>query len=202
MKITTTVEIPPRRIADMMVTAIESGISYWCESVKLKSAFGLFKVGEQYSTLAAKKVKLIGVAGAGTTFETMFDEDNIHRYTNRDFGRVTGTDFNNPDPRNIEMPIWYDHEEIFRDRSYNEKDNLVPELRIEVTEREPSSDKNKDGIYVIYLADLEAAFKMLQTFGEGKSRGYCWRDFINENEDANTADVWFQLTVFGEVVYG
>ena len=29
-----------------------------------------------------------------------------------------------------------------------------------------------------------------------------WRNFINENDDAETADVWFQLAVFGEVVYG
>jgi len=27
-------------------------------------------------------------------------------------------------------------------------------------------------------------------------------DFVNENDDANTADVWLQLCLFGEVVYG
>lgn len=29
-----------------------------------------------------------------------------------------------------------------------------------------------------------------------------WQDFINENEDADTGDVFFQLLCFGEVVYG
>ena len=29
-----------------------------------------------------------------------------------------------------------------------------------------------------------------------------WRDFVQENEDAITGDVFFQLLVFGEVIYG
>ena len=29
-----------------------------------------------------------------------------------------------------------------------------------------------------------------------------WQDFINENDDADTADVFMQLCLFGEIVYG
>lgn len=29
-----------------------------------------------------------------------------------------------------------------------------------------------------------------------------WHDFVQENEDAITGDVFFQLLVFGEVIYG
>lgn len=29
-----------------------------------------------------------------------------------------------------------------------------------------------------------------------------WADFINENDDAITADVWFQLSLFGELIFG
>ena len=29
-----------------------------------------------------------------------------------------------------------------------------------------------------------------------------WKDFINENDDAITADVFLQLCLFGEIVYG
>lgn len=29
-----------------------------------------------------------------------------------------------------------------------------------------------------------------------------WKDFVNENEDAITGDIFFQLLCFGEVVYG
>jgi hypothetical protein len=29
-----------------------------------------------------------------------------------------------------------------------------------------------------------------------------WLDFVTGNADADTADVWFQLCLFGEVVYG
>lgn len=29
-----------------------------------------------------------------------------------------------------------------------------------------------------------------------------WADFMEENEDADTADVWLQLSVFGDIIYG
>jgi hypothetical protein len=29
-----------------------------------------------------------------------------------------------------------------------------------------------------------------------------WADFINENDDSSTADVFLQLCLFGEVIYG
>lgn len=29
-----------------------------------------------------------------------------------------------------------------------------------------------------------------------------WADIINESDDANTADVFLQCVVFGEVIYG
>jgi hypothetical protein len=31
---------------------------------------------------------------------------------------------------------------------------------------------------------------------------YAWQDFINENEDSSTGDLFFQLLCFGEEVYG
>lgn len=85
---------------------------------------------------------------------------------------------------------WYDQEEIYND----------PGLSIEVVELDPSSDKNVEGSWIINLKSMERAFYLMQEFGNPK--GFHWRDFINENDDAITADVWFQLAVFGEVVYG
>lgn len=200
MLIKTEVEITPRRIADLMVTAIEGGIGYWCEKVELMSAYGRYKVGERHQCNNDEMATFVGVNEefAGTTYETMYDEVGVHRYTTRDFGRVTGT---TNDPRSlVPWSPWYDAEDIYKERVFNKQGNLVPELRIKVTELELSSNKNKDGVYYITLQDLEAAFKLMQEFGTPK--GFHFQHFINENEDATTADVWFQLAVFGEVVYG
>ena len=29
-----------------------------------------------------------------------------------------------------------------------------------------------------------------------------WADLVEENDDLETGDIWLQLTVFGEVIYG
>ncbi len=70
-----------------------------------------FRVGNTYQTREGKLVTFMGVKQEGTSYETMYDQDNIHRYTSRDFGRVTGTDHNAPDPRNV-LPLYIldDHE--------------------------------------------------------------------------------------------
>lgn len=124
MIITTTVEIPPRRIADLMVTAIEGGIGYWCKSVKLS---GQPTVG-------------------------------------------------------LKQP-WYDDESLYEDQM----------LQIVVVDED-------DKRLFIGVDHMKKAFKLMQEYGTPK--GFHFRDFINENDDATTADVWFQLAVFGEVVYG
>ena len=49
--------------------------------------------------------------------------------------------------------------------------------------------------------DLEAIKKGLQLFADKKwSRHFA--NFMNENEDAETGDVFLQLCVFGDVIYG
>lgn len=138
MKITTMVEIPPRRIADLMVVAIESscGINYWCKSVHLL-------VPNEEDASASSPTK----------------------------------------------GCWYDNDAIYDD----------PGLKIIVKELE-SSQNDRDGRWHLDLPKMERAFYLMQEFGTPK--GWHWQDFLNENEDATTADVWFQLAVFGEVVYG
>ena len=129
MLIKTEVEVTPRRIADLMVTAIEGGIDYWCNSVKLLTAYP-------------------------------------------------------------EHQPWYDDENLYSGG----------DISIEVVELDPSSEENVEGSWIINLASMEKAFCLMQEYGTPK--GWHWRNFITENDDAETADVWFQLTVFGEVVYG
>jgi hypothetical protein len=92
-----------------------------------------------------------------------------------------------PEEGGLEQP-WYDDEKLYVDGS---------DFSIEVVELDPSSSIGK---WIIDIHKIRFAFALMQSFGNPK--GYCWRDFINESEDAITADVWFQLAVFGEVVYG
>lgn len=50
-----------------------------------------YELGKEYKTLEGKKVRFVKVHNEGTSYETMEDEDGVNRYTQRDFGRCTGT---------------------------------------------------------------------------------------------------------------
>jgi len=64
-----------------------------------------FFLNREYKTIGGETVKFIEVKSAGTKYETMMDETGVHRYTSRDFGRVTGTSHEIPDPRNIDLSL-------------------------------------------------------------------------------------------------
>lgn len=64
-----------------------------------------FVVGNFYRTLGGAQVRFVRTHHEGMGHETMEDEAGIHRYTRRDFGRVTGTDHHPPDPRNV-LPLF------------------------------------------------------------------------------------------------
>jgi Domain of unknown function (DUF3850) len=66
-----------------------------------------YRVGNIYRTQGGELVKFVGASNVGTSYETMFDEDGVHRYTRRDFGRVTGSPHDYSDPRNT--PPLYTH---------------------------------------------------------------------------------------------
>ena len=65
----------------------------------------MFLVGQSYHQINGTIVMIIGQSNVNTSYETVYsidaDGNVIHRYNRRDFGRVTGTDFENPDPRNL-----------------------------------------------------------------------------------------------------
>lgn len=50
--------------------------------------------------------------------------------------------------------------------------------------------------------DLERVKKGVELFASSKEYAHHYRDFIQENEDAITADVFLQFCIFGEVIYG
>ena len=60
-----------------------------------------YRLGNTYQTQSGELVTLVEVANEGTHYETMACAQGIHRYTRRDFGRVTGSPFDYSDPRNI-----------------------------------------------------------------------------------------------------
>lgn len=67
----------------------------------------MYLVGHSYKQRNKNTVLIIGVSNFNTEAETVYSMDGngtvVHRYNRRDFGRVTGTDHNNPDPRNLEI---------------------------------------------------------------------------------------------------
>ena len=67
----------------------------------------MYLVGHSYKQRNKNTVLIIGVSNFNTEAETVYSMDGngtvVHRYNRRDFGRVTGTDHNNPDPRNLEL---------------------------------------------------------------------------------------------------
>lgn len=65
-----------------------------------------FKLGNSYSTLDGKLVRFVKIHNEGQNHETMEDESGVNRYTQRDLGRVTGSDHHTPDPRNV-LPIYH-----------------------------------------------------------------------------------------------
>lgn len=121
MEVTLTTAIAGRRIADMMVTAIEGGSGYWCETINL----------------------------------------------------LEGTALKRP---------WYDDETLYEQ----------PFVIGVVDAEEPDS--------TIHLNQemMKRGFELMASQYETTH----WADFLEQNEDADTADVWLQLCVFGEVVYG
>lgn len=63
-----------------------------------------FIEGNWYVTQAGARVRCLGFKGVGTTHETWYDAANVHRYSRRDFGRVTGSAHDYSEPRNCLPP--------------------------------------------------------------------------------------------------
>lgn len=88
-----------------------------------------------------------------------------------------------------EKLVWYAHPWLY----------TQPDLKIEVEELESESTGSTKKHY-IGLPEFERAFKLMQEYGTPK--GWHWRNFIEGDGDAETADVFLQLATFGEVIYG
>lgn len=65
-----------------------------------------YQLGHSYRTVGGDVVRLVGCENATDTYQTMCCKDRVHRYTARDFGRVTGTSWEpgRADPRNLRYP--------------------------------------------------------------------------------------------------
>lgn len=50
--------------------------------------------------------------------------------------------------------------------------------------------------------DLDSIQRGLEAFANSSTYAHHWRDFISEDTDATTADVFLQFCLFGDVVYG
>jgi len=86
----------------------------------------------------------------------------------------------------VEKP-WYSCPTIFDD-----------ELVLKVVYDDPDKEEgNGAASKEITMKDIHKGFEIMAV----KESGH-FADFINENEDATTADVWWQCVVLGETVYG
>lgn len=54
-----------------------------------------------------------------------------------------------------------------------------------------------EGPIRLWMDDLAKGLRLLHRQYPGH-----WKDFMDENEDSDTGDIFFQLCTFGEVVYG
>lgn len=65
-----------------------------------------YQIGKTYKMVNGGLATISGYANKDDTagYETVYCTNNIHRYSQRDFGRVTGTDHNVPDNRNLLYP--------------------------------------------------------------------------------------------------
>lgn len=69
-----------------------------------KTAPSPYRLGVEYQTQGGEPVTFTEIANEGTMYETMACEDGVHRYTRRDFGRVTGSPHDYSDHRNVPPP--------------------------------------------------------------------------------------------------
>lgn len=123
-------EISSRRIADLMVSALEGGSGYWLESATLMSSSALKKIEQPKAP-------------------------------------------------------WYDEERIFDEA-----------FQIEIVEDEPHK-KGHNGKWTVTFPSVQQGLRLM-----AENSGGHFGDFMSENGDAITADVFLQYITFGEVIYG
>lgn len=134
-----TVDVPTKRICDLLVGAFEGGSNYWY---------------------------------------TELDYDLPEGITYDDFKE--GGKFTDPD-------------------DYRHPLELVPFVEgCALTLKDAEGDEPDK----VYRIDRAALLKGLELFAKDEKLKRHWRDFIDENDDAITADVFLQFVVFGECLYG
>lgn len=70
-------------------------------------------------------------------------------------------------------------------------------LEIAVYDNEELGDNDKPKKYLVTREKMIEAFQLM-----ADKQPLHFKDFAEENSDAITGDVWFQLAVFGDVIYG
>ena len=144
--LTASLEISPRRIADLMVTALEHNdmVCAWVAAARLRSPT---------------------------------EEDLYERTKNNN---------------------WYDVPELWAGEFEIDVYEISDESEYETFD--PEEDEVPDGItkHTITHKDLAEALKIWPS----SKYAHHFAEFIRENEDAITADVFLQLVVLKEVVYG
>jgi len=110
--------------------------------------FQSYVLNRDYKTQAGETVRFVTIANAGTSYETMADEQGVHRYTRRDYGRCTGTAHDYSEPRNVPpvyrkpfQPIVYTE-----DRAASDRAAVLEEVAIKASQAmEDVHENHEDG---------------------------------------------------------
>ncbi len=111
--------------------------------------------------------------------------------------------------------FWYSNLRIgklaegLEEKDFQEGGKIDPEgfwhLSVPLTpgcELELDASENDDDKFKTYVLNREKILEGLVLFAESNTYRHHWRDFIAENDDAITADVFLQFCIFGEVIFG
>jgi len=175
MKLLVTTEIPLKRVADLLCTAFEGGgVGYWCRIVKQVKPRG---GGPETWALRA-------FADDKGTKGTVYP--HIEYVPN---GGMLYLAEDDDDLRALE-----DSYDAYRRDADEHRQGAEPDPVQDIVEW------LEEGSVTVWKLDLDACKRGLQVMAEEYPRHFA--DFMSENEDAETADVWLQCCLFGEVVYG
>jgi hypothetical protein len=96
-------------------------------------------------------------------------------------------------------PIWKKERE--KDRSFVHISEYPFNKGGAIIFSDMEADEDQDGQKNLRL-DLTAIERGLQLFAESKEYSHHWADFLKENDDNATGDVFLQFCLFGDVIYG
>jgi hypothetical protein len=101
----------------------------------------------------------------------------------------------------MEGNAWFDIKKVHRpegfEKAYYNEVPLLAGGSVVITDYSVEEEGEKPVNYVLNRETLEKGLKLLAAYQQPRH----WKNFIEENEDQETGDVFIQLCCFGDVLY-